>query len=357
MKKTNLLIIIGLSLVIGGSALNITANFNNDQIKTTNPKRANDTTNFELKPTLQNEITESHYFNNSSLYSYTLKSEYKGQNQALHIRSESIIQTGIGESSMGNQVIMTNNPESTIYTTMLFKHQITPYRYLYNTEIETNVYTTLRLRLNTFIGSNEQELETIKLKITTLTTSEDWTSYLNQSNYYVEGQNAKIIEEIKDPNNQQKYNEEIEILEIEIKNYSSTQYIDIISEIPIISGNNEYRTNYAFTLIQPYTTNLEYPNYIGLNNASGAIWGKLDGETPITIKGQMIPPITNYEVIDIPSLMFNILTMPFAFISTAFNLTLFPGTPYQINISNLFLTILAILIFVFIVKIFVNMKG
>lgn len=56
------------------------------------------------------------------------------------------------------------------------------------------------------------------------------------------------------------------------------------------------------------------------------------------------------EVIDIPGLMFDILSMPFTFISTAFNLTLFPGTRYQINISNLVLTIFGILVFIFILK-------
>lgn len=61
-----------------------------------------------------------------------------------------------------------------------------------------------------------------------------------------------------------------------------------------------------------------------------------------------------YEVIDIPGLMFHVLTMPFTFISMAFNLTLFPYTPYQINISNLFLTIIGLLVFIFIIKQFIK---
>lgn len=55
------------------------------------------------------------------------------------------------------------------------------------------------------------------------------------------------------------------------------------------------------------------------------------------------------EVVDIPGLMFNILTMPFAFISQAFNLTLFPGTLWEINIANLFLAVIGILIFMWII--------
>lgn len=56
------------------------------------------------------------------------------------------------------------------------------------------------------------------------------------------------------------------------------------------------------------------------------------------------------EIVDIPGIMWQILSMPFTFISTAFNLTLFPGTPYQVNISNLLLTVFGVLVFVFIFK-------
>lgn len=60
--------------------------------------------------------------------------------------------------------------------------------------------------------------------------------------------------------------------------------------------------------------------------------------------------IENYEVVSIPEILFSILTMPFAFISSAFNLTLFPGTPYSINITNIIWAILTALIFIFIIK-------
>lgn len=62
------------------------------------------------------------------------------------------------------------------------------------------------------------------------------------------------------------------------------------------------------------------------------------------------------EVIDLPGLMWEILSMPFSFMSTAFNLTLFPGTAYQVNISQLLLTIIGILIFIFIIKIIAGRK-
>ena len=76
-----------------------------------------------------------------------------------------------------------------------------------------------------------------------------------------------------------------------------------------------------------------------------------------TISGTNVIPDGNYEVIDIPGLMWEILTMPFAFVSQAFNLTLFPGTPYQLNISNLFLSLIAVAVFIWLISFFLKMKG
>lgn len=79
-------------------------------------------------------------------------------------------------------------------------------------------------------------------------------------------------------------------------------------------------------------------------------------EDPINITGQYTVNPNSYEVIDIPGLMFEILTMPFTFISMAFNLTLFPGTPYQVNISSLLLTIIGLAILIMILTIIIKVK-
>ena len=55
-------------------------------------------------------------------------------------------------------------------------------------------------------------------------------------------------------------------------------------------------------------------------------------------------------VIDLPGLLWNILAMPFGFISTAFNLTMFPGTMYQINIGHLLLVLVNALIIIFVIR-------
>lgn len=64
--------------------------------------------------------------------------------------------------------------------------------------------------------------------------------------------------------------------------------------------------------------------------------------------------VVNYETLDIAGLMFTILGMPFAWISTAFNLTLFPGTPYAINIATILFTVLGALIAIWIIKRFIK---
>lgn len=60
----------------------------------------------------------------------------------------------------------------------------------------------------------------------------------------------------------------------------------------------------------------------------------------------------DYEVVDIPGLLFEIIAMPFAFISQAFNFTLFPGTIYAINVSHVVLGLLVAGILIFILRIF-----
>lgn len=66
---------------------------------------------------------------------------------------------------------------------------------------------------------------------------------------------------------------------------------------------------------------------------------------------------SNYEVIDIPSIMFTVLTLPFTFITGAFNFTFFSGTPYAINLADCFLAIITIILFIFIIKLIMKLKG
>lgn len=55
-------------------------------------------------------------------------------------------------------------------------------------------------------------------------------------------------------------------------------------------------------------------------------------------------------VIDLPGLLWNILAMPFGFLTQAFNLTLFPGTAYAVNIGETLLALVSALMIIFIVR-------
>lgn len=66
------------------------------------------------------------------------------------------------------------------------------------------------------------------------------------------------------------------------------------------------------------------------------------------------PNAQSGEVIDIGGLMWDIIGMPFTFINQAFNVTLFPGTIYQLNIGTLVKGLIAILTLLFIIKVFTN---
>lgn len=56
------------------------------------------------------------------------------------------------------------------------------------------------------------------------------------------------------------------------------------------------------------------------------------------------------NVIDITGLLFTIITLPFSFLSQAFNVTLFEGTAYAINLSNLLLGIVSLVLIFGIIK-------
>lgn len=111
---------------------------------------------------------------------------------------------------------------------------------------------------------------------------------------------------------------------------------------------------YIFVVLQTFyleTSTTEYGYIKGNGTDPDAEDGLMFNYIQSATLDYLVPSDTiTMEYIDIPNMMFNILTMPFAFISQAFNLTIFPGTAYAVNISNLFLAIIGIAVFVFILK-------
>lgn len=135
-----------------------------------------------------------------------------------------------------------------------------------------------------------------------------------------------------------------------------------------VDGNGQY------TLMDYYWNTDTYPIYYhSINNTT--TWTTQEAMT-ITITGgtdvnnpQLItwllnnsnlnnaykpPNIENGNFISLQGLMLQILTMPFTFITQAFNVTLWPNTPYEFNISNFILSLIAIATILFIIKLFTS---
>ena len=110
---------------------------------------------------------------------------------------------------------------------------------------------------------------------------------------------------------------------------SATQHWQIISPTQVKIGLVMYAEDYTF-----YSINTQYiysPMYTDLN--------------------------VDVELIDVSSLIFTIVSLPFTFIQQAFNLTLFPGTPYQFNFANLAMIIIGSVFLIFIIKKIMSIKG
>ena len=229
--------------------------------------------------------------------------------------------------------------------------QITPYNY----NIDTECVIHLQSKIDTLIDQYniETQLGQKYLHKQVYTTTENWASYINQQ--IVRYQCNVIVNDIEDINNGFYYTK-VGSITTPGNMGVSVNYYDY-TEINLTPN----RTNY---IVIDYVLSVTAYEYDQFNDTTEQI---TDNMIPMktslydfydaTISGTNIIPSGTYEVIDIPGLMWQILTMPFAFVSQAFNLTLFPGTPYQLNISNLFLSIIAVAVFIWLISFFLKMKG
>lgn len=67
-----------------------------------------------------------------------------------------------------------------------------------------------------------------------------------------------------------------------------------------------------------------------------------------------VPQSGTGEIIDIPGMMLMVLGMPFTFIAQAFDLTIFPGTYYQVNLAHIALAVLGAGLIIFVFKKFLK---
>ena len=161
----------------------------------------------------------------------------------------------------------------------------------------------------------------------------DIATLVHQGNYWVDDGTGRAIT--------YSFSEDLDITNQQT-NYA---FVYIQARYRIVDGNNVEITSAQEVYANVYPENTR--SYSTFQN-----WQLLPSKT-LTFTTIYVPSFTT-EVVDIPGLMWEILTMPFAFLSTAFNLTLFPGTPYQLNVANLILMLLGILTFIFIFKLFLK---
>lgn len=144
------------------------------------------------------------------------------------------------------------------------------------------------------------------------------------------------------------------------RNQAPTNYNELINDINLGYGIIANENNTAaglqhgicyYQLTIAFMDTTVYPDLTNMLNLGQTLTKKVRvyyaGYT--TIEG-------TYEVIDIPGLMFTILGMPLQWISTAFNLTIFPGTPYAINIGHLYLAIMFSLTLVVVLKLILGSR-
>lgn len=131
--------------------------------------------------------------------------------------------------------------------------------------------------------------------------------------------------------------------------------IELDANATLINQVSNFGTYYILEYGEVYVNTLDEGQILGPSDNSGFLAldvNEIDLHSIIPVQfGNTI------EVIDLPSIMYDVLTMPYQFISVAFNLTLFPNTPYQINLANAFLGIFAFLVLFFIIRVIVKAKA
>lgn len=346
--------------VLIGTSVNATPHENIKKIDEQPVKSSLYIDNFSLEMQWVANANQTAYDDLTTKNIYSTKSENQAYNTALMVKEYQYTQQLINDETQGNIniYIPSENGDKT-ETTALLCYQITPYENLVN--VQDNVQLTLALRLR-----NQAQVNNMKCNITVLTSTESyWVNYMDLSNYFVPRQLYNTYLDATSSLNGFMYNEQNYTKNLDIAN--NLTYNDLDISLNIVNN----RTNYILVYIQPE---------IQLTGAQGDTYTLIYGDlfnTGFTIKqwllftnydtntgtltnnmitGQMIVGSQTSEVIDLPGIMFYVLTMPFTFISVAFNLTLFEGTPYQINISNLFLSIIAIFVFIFLISMLIKRK-
>lgn len=313
-------------------------------------RQAENVENYSLN--LSNGTINQDIFNNvntdNNNYPYNVGTDYErirqisGYNTAINVLGTTYItQVKVSNALMVmNKAYMDTNTGTVSHyaTRSLTILQIDSYNY----NRDTTVNLTVNLAIGDFYFSGEEftvKNQWYQRRIYT-TSQSNWANYIGRQQ---QSFNADLINtEMTDANNGYLYTQTIENIikygdsqtdNLSINLLPNAKTFVVIQYIPIVQIEETYSQK---------TLPVAQGNQFDLTN-----W---------TITGTNVIPTESYEVVDIPGLCWEILSMPFAFVSQAFNFTLFPGTPYQVNISNLFLSIIAIFVFIWLISLFFKLK-
>jgi len=191
---------------------------------------------------------------------------------------------------------------------------------------------TIDYEISLLNNSHISEYPEIEVDIIQYKTNNDLSEFINQTNYAVLNNQKAIFTNITN-------------------NFSYTQTKNINDYT--IAPNTNLTTSIQLNNIWK-TYMITYVKWLDTTYEELAITSNdLDNDLITMDTGEIFGSIYTgggYEYVDIPNLMFTILTLPFSFISQAFNLTLFPNTPYSINIGNLFLSVVAIILLMWLLQ-------
>lgn len=228
--------------------------------------------------------------------------------------------------------------------------QYTPY----NTISSSQVDITINLNNNMSDLTQGYETTNYNLKYTVATTTTDLGNLLNTSNWTDINKSREV-----DPSNspqittywEQAYTQNINKTTIAQYNGAITPESTYIYGFTINNVNLKSKTTQY--IIMQYTLDLAI---ISENQELLKTINDPDENTlllhtnNVEITSAKNNVTYTQEIVDIPGLMFTILGLPFSFISQAFDLTIFPGTPYQVNFSNIFLGFIAIAMLLWVLK-------
>lgn len=225
----------------------------------------------------------------------------------------------------------------------------TPYNNINSSQI------SLRINLNNNMSDlSQQYINTqYNLNYITATTTTDLGNLLNTSNW------TNINKSKRDDNNAQNNTYWETAYTFNLQKNTIAQFND---EIDPLNAQDIYSTTISNINLQSKKTTyiiMQIQLDMTINSANPSLLKNIydPNENTMLLYTRNIEIIsgineTTYtqEIIDIPNLMFTILGLPFTFISQAFNLTIFPGTPYQVNFSNIFLGFIAIALLLWVLK-------